>query len=1108
MIQYLMLEYNIKRPNSQLTPNQMQPFNPNRKFQELLQQDHEKKIYFFIFITTFSILYIFFIHLQLKRINFDTFINLSEMMQLLGQSQFILTSSISWNLQVIEIQNRQYNHRKGIDYMFLVLDILLLFNSINNLDFQQIKNFKTNLIMLKQTTGSLTTWSNLKPYSYLFAAVDYQDNLSFVKFHSFDLAQKDTSTSQLGEIKVQGLITSLAWDNYALDLYQQGIIAGGLDDGTVYIWDAYQAIQVRLDTSIKSMKLRQQQWNSIPSNPIYQHWEDRMFQSWIQLRDLKIHPYTVQENQIYEDSPITSVSWNKKVQHILASAYQNGVTVVWDLKTNKSIFNFQDSSAICNRKVSLSWNPQIPTQMAVTYDDERVPELQIWDLRNPQGPVIVFNQAHKEGINCLSWCPSDHSLLLTAGRDNQVICWNYKTQSIVSQVQLDFEIIDLNWSKKVNSIYSVSSSDGQTLIMSMGGSKEGYAPKWYKPPVGTAFSVSGDLASFRESSTNIKITKQNVKDHQDVFKGFNQFMETETVQEKLELQREQYPELIKLISCMAKGDRESLLQTLGFSAQEITQQTENYTGKRHQKKEEINRRRAQTKQKVTVDFTSISEQEAESFFDSLTNQSIKKLEQPKQQIQDKREIYQYDQVSRNTNWDVGVERIIKDNLIIGNYEGAIDCALKSGRAAEALLLAYSQGKDMFESTMSTFLTSQTDYFLKNLIKHIVLKQPEEIAKNYELNNWKEVAAMVHQNDVNSFKILQALGDRFINERKDENSALQYYILARNSEKAIKILSKQATTLKQLAETIKLLLLIEDISLESTDEFIIQLNQLLYRFAQNAVSNGQYLAAAHALQYTSDDYYPAQELFHLISNGNTPDRDNIHKLYNVPNLPFKVGVVKQGVIKQKTSQKEDPVSKPTQPIKKGQIGNPFPSQPQSGTGSQPIRQDPIQAPQEKRRPPPPAPIHQAIQQQNPKQPNLIQKVSDPIPTNKNKRINKQLKILHLVLNLSNNTKNSQNNKLFKRLLKFNNNLNKLYNSHKEEDHHHHHHQEEMFHHHPRNEVYIYKYKILIDISINIIFYYDIDFYILIFLFIKFNIYNVNKSQQCQSVQGDIKPRKKL
>jgi protein transport protein SEC31 len=57
--------------------------------------------------------------------------------------------------------------------------------------------------------------------------------------------------------------------------------------------------------------------------------------------------------------------------------------VVWDLKINKSVFSFQDSSAVLNRKVSLQWNPEIATQVAVTYDDERVPELQIWDLRNP-----------------------------------------------------------------------------------------------------------------------------------------------------------------------------------------------------------------------------------------------------------------------------------------------------------------------------------------------------------------------------------------------------------------------------------------------------------------------------------------------------------------------------------------------------------------------------------------------------------------------------------------------------------------------------------------------------------------------------------------------------
>lgn len=44
--------------------------------------------------------------------------------------------------------------------------------------------------------------------------------------------------------------------------------------------------------------------------------------------------------------------------------------------------------------------------------------------------------------------------------------------------------------------------------------------------------------------------------------------------------------------------------------------------------------------------------------------------------------------------------------------------------------------------MTAFLTAQTDFFLKSVFKNIVLKQYEEIAKNYELTNWKECAAIV------------------------------------------------------------------------------------------------------------------------------------------------------------------------------------------------------------------------------------------------------------------------------------------------------------------------------------------------------------------------------
>lgn len=160
-------------------------------------------------------------------------------------------------------------------------------------------------------------------------------------------------------------------------------------------------------------------------------------------------------------------------------------------------------------------------------------------------------------------------------------------------------------------------------------------------------------------------------------------------------------------------------------------------------------------------------------------------------------MYHFEQVSKNTNWDAGVEKLIKDNLIIGNYEGAIDCALKCGRSAEALLLAYSQGSETFEFTMNTFLTAQTDYFLKNVLKNIVLKKPEDIAKNYELTTWKECAAIVlsSKKDMKECeKIIQLLGDRFLQEKKDEANALLCFIAGKNTDKCINIYRNQLKTL--------------------------------------------------------------------------------------------------------------------------------------------------------------------------------------------------------------------------------------------------------------------------------------------------------------------------
>lgn len=51
-------------------------------------------------------------------------------------------------------------------------------------------------------------------------------------------------------------------------------------------------------------------------------------------------------------------------------------------------------------------------------------------------------------------------------------------------------------------------------------------------------------------------------------------------------------------------------------------------------------------------------------------------------------------MSKNINWNTGTEAAIKKNLLIGNNEGAVDCALKCGRVTEAFLIAYSKDQSL------------------------------------------------------------------------------------------------------------------------------------------------------------------------------------------------------------------------------------------------------------------------------------------------------------------------------------------------------------------------------------------------------------------------------
>lgn len=119
------------------------------------------------------------------------------------------------------------------------------------------------------------------------------------------------------------------------------------------------------------------------------------------------------------------------------------------------------------------------------------------------------------GINCVNWCTNDASLILTGGRDDKIICWNYKTSEIVSETTNGENICNVKWSPKLPSIFSVTGQSGNVTINTLSSEEvTSYAPKWYKRPIFSNFGPNDMLLEFNEGKPSV-INEFNVRKKED-----------------------------------------------------------------------------------------------------------------------------------------------------------------------------------------------------------------------------------------------------------------------------------------------------------------------------------------------------------------------------------------------------------------------------------------------------------------------------------------------------------------------------------------------------------------------------------------------------------------
>ncbi|XP_071401587.1 protein transport protein Sec31A [Centroberyx affinis] len=371
-----------------------------------------------------------------------------------------------------------------------------------------------------------------------------------LEIFELDLAEPSLDMKSCGTFSSSHRYHKLVWGPHGMDAQglPSGVLIAGGENGDVILYDPAKIIAGESDVIIAQSDKHTGPVRALDVNPF----QANLFasggnESEIYIWDMNNFgsPMTPgPKTQPVED--ISCVAWNRQVQHILASANPSGRASVWDLRKNDLIIKVSDHS---NRMhcSGLAWNPEVATQLVLASEDDRLPVIQMWDLRFATSPLKILEN-HTRGVLAIAWSLADPELLLSCGKDSRILCWNPNTGEVVYELPTSTQwCFDLQWCPRNPAVLSAAAFDGHIDIYSiMGGSNQAQSqrqadqisnsfgnmdpfgtgqalpplqlpqatappttvnplkkpPKWIRRPVGASFAFGGKLVSLENTKPN------------------------------------------------------------------------------------------------------------------------------------------------------------------------------------------------------------------------------------------------------------------------------------------------------------------------------------------------------------------------------------------------------------------------------------------------------------------------------------------------------------------------------------------------------------------------------------------------------------------------------
>ncbi|XP_072280945.1 protein transport protein Sec31B isoform X3 [Pyxicephalus adspersus] len=592
-----------------------------------------------------------------------------------------------------------------------------------------------------------------------------------------------------------------------------GVIVGGGDNGEITLYSASQILASGKEPIIgKSVKhtgpVRALDLNPFQSNLLASGANDSEVFIW-DLNNFNVPMTPGAKSQPVED--ISAVSWNQQVQHILSSSHPSGKAVVWDLRKNEPVIKVSDHS---NRMhcSGMLWHPEIATQLVLSSEDDRLPVIQLWDLRFASSPLKMLEN-HTRGVLSISWSKDDPELLLSSSKDNRILCWNPCTSEVLYELPVKNQwCFDVEWCPRNPSVFSAASFDGWVSVYSvMGGSLEAQhksqadkisssfnnldpfgtgqplpplqvpqqatqttiipplkkPPRWIRRPVGVSFAFGGKMVSFDCPKTNALPTQEPIS-HQVYISQVTTEREFLTrsselqaallsgnllgyCQNKVQTSSHTIEKNIwNFLKVNFEQDaREKFLKLLGYNKEELDKKISVALGDGWQNKN------SPDGEDLVQSIHSVSSQ-ASSSFTGQTASSSSSMEFFNLPPQD------------STKFEIPVssdtDGLISQALLMGNFEAAVDLCLKDGRYADAIILANAGGEDLLRETQQWYFTRQKNR-ITSLLSSVVQQKWKDVVLGCNLQNWKEALALLltYSKPEEYAELCDALGNRLESE---------------------------------------------------------------------------------------------------------------------------------------------------------------------------------------------------------------------------------------------------------------------------------------------------------------------------------------------------------